>query len=146
MFNLTKLNYTKCNINYCIYFILLWMIANAHLGYWCTSGVCRCTDSPSAYCRVKANKICVSAHDQKKDCVTDGVATCSTCEIPPQPQSLPRPGEMLLHPSPTQPAEEVDSGSAVNVPLWERKWGNHQLRKLITNTFVTVTESIPPVF
>lgn len=33
-------------------------ISNAHLGYWCTSGVCRCTDSPSFYCHVRPNKIC----------------------------------------------------------------------------------------
>lgn len=35
---------------------LFMMNPNTHLGYWCTSGVCRCTDSPSSYCRVKANK------------------------------------------------------------------------------------------
>lgn len=27
-----------------------------HLGYWCTSGVCHCTDSPFSYCHAKTNK------------------------------------------------------------------------------------------
>lgn len=49
-----------------------------------------------------------------------------TCEIPQQQQSLPQQAEMLPHPSPTQPAEEVDSGSVENV-LQDRKCKRRQL-------------------
>lgn len=50
---------------------------NTHLGYWCTSGVCRCTDSPSSYCQVEANKIC-EFEKNKSNHLSDCVNRSST--------------------------------------------------------------------
>ena len=73
--------------------------------------------------RSKTKYVNLKKKKKKKNqiiCLTVRTDLQLTSETPPQPQSLPPPGEMLLHPSPNQPAEEVGSGSAVNVPLYER--------------------------
>lgn len=61
-----------------------------------------------------------------------------TCETPQQQQSLPQQAGTLPHPSRTQLAEEVDSGSAENVLLQDRKCERRQLLCVTLRRSLTV--------
>ena len=116
---------------------------NTHLGYWCTSGVCRCTDSPSSYCQVEAKQnmwIWKKKKKKKSNHLSDCANRSSTYLRNTTTTTIAATTRRNAAPPITEPTSR---GSR----FWiccecSSVWEKHQPFKLITYTAVTVTAYI----